>query len=71
MLIDNVDGALNAMIMPGYDRSSRSFSIKDIVQEILKWNDGVGTVLIMAASGKTALNAGAVVPLLQFIYIRF
>ena len=49
--------APNAMILSGYGGTGKSFTIKAIVQKILKSNNGIGTILIMAPTGKAALNA--------------
>ena len=49
--------APNAMIFSGYGGTGKSFTIKAIVQEILKSNNGMCTILIMAPTGKAALNA--------------
>ena len=46
------------MLLIGYGGTGKSFTIKAIVQEIIKLNNGDGTVLIMAPTGKAALNAG-------------
>ena len=47
----------NAMIFSGYGGTGKSFTIKAIVKEILKLNNGMCTILIMAPTGKAALNA--------------
>ena len=50
--------APNAMIFSGYGSAGKSFTIKAIVKEILKLNNGLCTILIMATTGEAALNAG-------------
>ena len=45
------------MIFSGYGGTGKSFTIKAIVKEILKLNNGMCTILIMAPTGKAALNA--------------
>ena len=53
------------MSILGVGGTGKSFLIQAIIQEIINRNNGVGIVLVMAPTGKAALNAG------EYINVNF